>query len=141
LPEITAGEERAATIELELIKLDATRRSLQTQRVMATESARHIDELFKQLRGRPVYRAAEAKTDVAFVPYPQLQGVESGSALVTCAWTLFRCRTVGRVAEVLPGEVTTQDPWGNVARGQYAILDLADHDAAKERVLRVRRTR
>lgn len=138
LPEIVAGQDHAASIELELIKLESTKRSLETQRAMAVDSIRRIDELFKQLRGRPVYRAAEAKTDVAFIPYSQLRGVESGSKLVTCAWTLFRCRDVGRIAEVLPGEVTAQDPWGTLARGQYAILDLADHEAAKEKVLRVR---
>ena len=48
---------------------------------------------------------------------------------------------VGRVAEVLPGEVVTQDPWGTIARGQYAILELSDHDAAKEKVLRARPAR
>ena len=78
---------------------------------------------------------------MAFVPYTQIQGVEAGSTLISCAWTLFRCRTVGRVAEVLPGEVITQDPWGTMARGQYAILELSDHAAAREKVLRARTVR
>ena len=39
---------------------------------------------------------------------------------------------------VLPGEVVTQDPWGEMARGQYAVLLLDDKDAVRERVLRVR---
>ena len=30
------------------------------------------------------------------------------------------------------------DPWGNQARGQYAVLNLADHEAAKSKTLRVR---
>lgn len=140
-PDIGAGEDHAATVEIELIKLESTKRSLETQRAIATDSMRRIDELFKQLRGRPVYRAAEAKTDVAFIPYTQLQGVTAGASLVSCTWTLFRCRTVGRVAEVLPGEISAQDPWGTIARGQYAILDLSDHEAAKEKVLRARPSR
>jgi hypothetical protein len=48
------------------------------------------------------------------------------------------CHEVGRIAEVLPGEVVTQDPWGELARGQYAILALDDASAVRERVLRVR---
>jgi len=51
---------------------------------------------------------------------------------------VFACRTVGHVGEVLPGEVVTQDPWGEIARGQYAVLALDDKDAVRERVLRVR---
>jgi hypothetical protein len=33
-----------------------------------------------------------------------------------------------------------QDPWGNPARGQTAVVDLWDALAAKEKVLRVRST-
>lgn len=141
LPEIAAGQDHVMGVEIELIKLEAVKRSLETQRAMSIDAMKRIDELFKQLKGRPVYRAAEAKTDVAFVPYTQIKGVEAGSTLISCAWTLFRCRTVGRVAEVLPGEVITQDPWGTMARGQYAILELSDHDAAREKVLRARTVR
>ncbi len=141
LPEIVERQDRVVALELELVKLESQKRSLETQRAMAVDNIARIDELFTQLKGRPVFRAAEAKTDLAFVPYTQLRGVEAGASLVTCEWALFRCRTVGRVAELLPGEVTAQDPWGTLARGQYAILDLSEHDAAREKVLRVRHGR
>ena len=52
-------------------------------------------------------------------------------------WPTTTRGAIGRVAEVLPGEVVAQDPWSDVARGQYAILDLSDKDAAHEKVLRV----
>jgi hypothetical protein len=139
LPELIEREERDARIELEINKLEAERRSLTSQKKVAVESLAKMDEILAQISHRPIYRAVQASTDVAFVPYSQLGGVEAGAEIVTCKWVVFACRTVGRIAEVLPGEVVAQDPWSDVARGQYAILDLTDRDAAKEKVLRARR--
>ena len=51
---------------------------------------------------------------------------------------IFLCKPVGRVGEIVSGEVILPDPWGNQARGQYAVLDLLDHDAARAKTLRVR---
>jgi hypothetical protein len=51
---------------------------------------------------------------------------------------VFNCHEVGRVTEVVPGEVATQDPWGELARGQYVVLALDDPPAVRARVLRVR---
>ncbi|AKV00974.1 hypothetical protein AKJ09_07637 [Labilithrix luteola] len=141
LPEIVAGEERAVRLDLELIRLEAERRSLVSQRGISVEALGRMEEMFRQLKARPLYRAIEAKTDVAFVPYTQLPHVRAGAPVVACTWALFDCRIVGRIAEVLPGEVVAQDPWSNVERGQYAILDLNDREAAKEKVLRARSMR
>jgi len=44
----------------------------------------------------------------------------------------------GQRARDLAGEVSAQDPWGAVARGQYALLRLHDPQAAKAKVLRTR---
>ena len=138
LPEVAAGEDHEVRMELELIKLEAEKRALTTQRNLSVESMGRMDEIYRQLKARPIYRAIEAKTDIAFVPYTQLEGLEAGDTLIMCEWTLFRCHAVGRIAEILPGEVVAQDPWSNISRGQYAILDLREHEAAKEKVLRAR---
>lgn len=138
LPELAAGQERGFRVAIELVKLDAEKRSLVAQRGIAVESLERMEEVFKQLKSRPLYRAVQASTDVAFVPYTQLEGVRPGSDLVSCKWVIFKCAVVGRIAEVLPGEVVAQDPWAEVARGQYVILDLTDHEAAKEKVIRAR---
>jgi sulfur carrier protein ThiS len=114
---------------------------LLNEKTLATDELARLDELLKQLKNRPLSRAIVASTDVAFVPYTQLEGVSPGVELVTCTWALFRCRTVGRVKEVLPGEVIANDPWAKTARGQYAILELTDHEAAKEKTLRARPSR
>lgn len=141
LPEVAAGQEREVRMELELIKLQAERRALVADRAIFVESLDRMEEIFKQLRARPVYRAIEAKTDVAFVPYTQLEGVTAGAELVSCKWVLFKCAVVGHIAEVVPGEVVAQDPWSDVARGQYVILDLTDREAVKEKVIRSRKAR
>jgi hypothetical protein len=52
--------------------------------------------------------------------------------------SIFACRVVGTVTEVVSGEVITQDPWGELARGQYVILEMRDRSALFDRVLRIR---
>ncbi len=141
LPEIAAGQERDARLGLELIKLDAEKRSLVSQREISVDTIKRMDDILKQLESRPLYRAVQAQTDVAFAPYGQVEDMANGSPIVACKWLLFRCEVVGRVAEILPGEAVAQDPWNNQARGQYAILALDNREAAKEKVLRARKPR
>jgi hypothetical protein len=137
-PEVAAGEEHSARVELELIKLEAEKRGLEEIRRSATETVAKQRELLEEIKTRPLYRAMSEGTEVAFVPYSQSDGVETGSRVLSCIAGLFRCRDVGRVTEVLNGEVITQDPWGNPARGFYAVLNLSDPEAIREKVLRIR---
>ena len=138
MPEVAAGLEHATRIELELERLRAEARGQRALREVAAASVAAQRQLLAEVESRPLYRAMSQATDVAFVPYDQLAAVRPGARVVDCVWGVIHCRQVGRVAEVLPGEVVTQDPWGELARGQYAILDLDDADAVRERVLRVR---
>jgi hypothetical protein len=108
------------------------------QRRDLAERIAKMDELRAHLELRPLYRATRERIDVAFVPYTQLDAVRSDAAVYSCVWGLFMCKEVGTVSEVVEGEVLVQDPWGTPARGQYAVLDLWDHDAAKAKMLRVR---
>jgi hypothetical protein len=80
----------------------------------------------------------QRSTDMAFVPYDHLRRVAVGDDVYACVLSIFFCRAVGAVIEVVPGEVVTQDPWGELARGQYVVLDMRDRSALFERVLRVR---
>jgi hypothetical protein len=75
---------------------------------------------------------------VAFIPYTQIDGVSSGGKVYECVLGVFSCTQVGRVTEVLPGEVIVPDPWGSLARGQYAVIELDDQHAAQSKTLRVR---
>jgi hypothetical protein len=138
MPEAIVREEQMARIELELVRIEAERRAKRTEKKVIQEKLARIDELEGQLRARPIFRATERSLDIAFVPYTQLEGVVNGAAVYDCVWGLVHCQSVGSVAELVPGEVVLPDPWGNQARGQYVVLDLAAHDAAKSKSLRVR---
>lgn len=138
MPEVAAGDERDARIEVEIERLRAEERGHRALRATAISSLATQRSLLAEVEARPLHRAMKAATDVAFIPYNQLKSVVPGSRVMDCFWGVFACHTVGHVGEVLPGEVVTQDPWGELARGQYAVLELDDKDAVRERVLRVR---
>jgi hypothetical protein len=138
-PEMVARQDQLVRVELDLLKLKteaATKREL--ARADHDELAK-IDELVTQMKSRPIFRAIEGNQNVAFVPYTQIDGVRGGAPVYHCAvWGVFSCSHVGKVAQLLPGEVAMQDPWGTPMRGQYALLDLFRPEAAQAKVLRVR---
>ena len=138
MPEALGREDQMVRIELEIQRLESEQRTRRVQRKLVLDKLAKMDELDGQLRARPLFRATERSMDVAFVPYTQSGGVVRGSDVYDCVWGIFRCRSVGKIAELVPGEVVLPDPWGNPARGQYAVLDLREHEAAKSKVLRVR---
>jgi hypothetical protein len=138
MPEVAASQEHSSRTELELLRLEAERRNLVGLRRVAEQGLARQHELLRELESRPLYRALHQSIDVAFVPYDQLDHVKPGARVMTCVWSLVLCDDVGKVTEVLPGEVATLDPWGEMARGQYAILELSDPSAVREKVLRIR---
>ncbi|MFT3699489.1 MAG: hypothetical protein QM831_40445 [Kofleriaceae bacterium] len=138
MPEVAAGDEHVARIAVEISRLESEARGDRALRDAAVHAAETQRQLLAELEGRPLYRAMTSTTDIAFVPYTQLEKLHPGADVIACAWSVFACHAVGHVSEVLPGEVVTQDPWGELARGQYAVLELDDPDAIQERVLRVR---
>lgn len=140
MPEVIAREEQIVHLELEVLRLESELKSKRSERKLLAQKVAALDELDAQLKTRPLFRAAEKTMEVAFVPYTQLQGVEPGAAVYDCVWGVIHCRSVGVVTEVVPGEVVLPDPWGNQARGQYAVLDLREHESAKSKTLRIRGT-
>ncbi len=138
MPEVAAGDERDTRIEVEIERLQAEARGHRATRAAAVAGLATQRTLLAELESRPLHRAMKTATDVAFIPYDQLDAVQPGARVLDCMWGVFSCHEVGRVGEVLGGEVVTQDPWGEIARGQYAVLVLDDNDAVRERVLRVR---
>lgn len=138
MPELILRDDQLVRIELERIKAEAEARTKRVEKKLVAKKLQKLDEVAAELLGRPLFRAIAKSLDVGFVPYTQLEGVSVGAPVLKCVWGLFRCRAVGTVAEVVKGEVILPDPWGNQARGQYAILNLWDHEAAKSKTLRVR---
>jgi hypothetical protein len=138
MPEAIAREEQMVRIELEISHLESEQRYKRAEKKVVLAKLAKMDELEAQLKGRPLFRATEKSIEVAFVPYTQADGVAGGSVVYDCIWSIFHCKPVGKITEIVPGEVILPDPWGNQARGQYAILKLDEHESAKSKVLRVR---
>jgi hypothetical protein len=138
-PEMAALREELARTSVELLKAESERRARLAQQRADEDALARLDDLLAQMRKRPVFRAIENSQTVAFVTYEELSKVSAGARVLRCSlWGFFGCHEVGTVAEVLPGELAMQDPWGAVGRGQYAVLELSDPDAARARSLRVR---
>jgi len=137
-PEMLAQQDQMVRVKCEMIRLQAEQRSKTAEQRTLDEELTKLDELLAQLKARPIFRAIEADTNVAFVPYTQIAGVGPGAEIYDCVWGVFACKSVGRIAELLPGEALVQDPWGSPARGQYAIMRLDDAEAAQSKTLRVR---
>lgn len=138
MPEQIAREEQLVHVELEIARLESEQRAKRTEKKVVLAKLAKMDELSAQLRGRPLFRATESRLEVAFVPYTQMDGVAAGATVYDCIWGVLHCRSVGRITEVVLGEVILPDPWGSPARGQYAVLDLTEHASAQSKVLRVR---
>lgn len=140
MPEQIARDEQLVRIELESMKLEAEQRSKRAERKVLDDKLTAIVGIEKQLMTRPIFRALDRSLDVAFVPYTQIDGLERGASVYDCIWGIFHCHKVGTVSELVPGEVILPDPWGNQARGQYAVLDLDEQESARSKTLRVRPT-
>lgn len=137
-PQVLQSQEQLARVDMDILRLESETRAKTALREAALQRFGEVDLLTQQLKARPLFRAIQRKLELAFVPYSQLEGVVRGAEVYSCAWGMFFCRSVGRVGEVLEGEVTQPDPWGTPARGQYAVLNLTDHEAARAKTLRVR---
>jgi hypothetical protein len=139
-PEMVNQRDQIVRVQCDIIRLEAERRSKLAERRSLDEELTKLEELLGQLKARPIFRAIEADTNVAFVPYTQIDGVATGAEIYDCIWGVFACKSVGHVSQLLPGEAVVQDPWGSPARGQFAVLDLDDLKAAQSKTLRVRPT-
>ncbi|HTU59758.1 MAG TPA: hypothetical protein VMF89_15005, partial [Polyangiales bacterium] len=132
-------EEQLLRLELEVRGLEADERGKLAELASVNAQTARLDELIAQLKQRPLYRAIANKQTLAFVPYTQLRGVRAGASIYQCrVWSVFSCDYVGRIAEVLPGEIDGVDPWGTRERGEYAVLDLSESRAITAKTLRVR---
>lgn len=78
---------------------------------------------------------------IAFVPRSHVPQIKANAAVYECRlWSMFACEPVGRVVEILPGEVEVGQPdtSGGPTRGQYAVMQLTDPHALEAESLRVR---
>jgi hypothetical protein len=138
-PDVVRLDEVRINVELQIARLESEKRAAESRQRAARASLNGMTQLRTELETTPFFLAAEREIDLAFVPYAHLEGVRPGDVVYSCRWFLIGCRETGLITRIFPGEVVTNDPWGSVARGQYAELELSDRSAVAERTLRVRR--
>lgn len=115
--------------KLELNKALANREALKS-------SLARQDEVVKNLLGSSYLRALADNATVAFVPYSNMTGVTNGVVLYGCKLGMVACHQVGRVIEVLPGEIQQKHPHRDkMVRGQLVEVSIEDGSAAQDDVL------
>jgi hypothetical protein len=81
-------------------------------------------------------RAVANNASVALVPYTNLKNVSKGTPLYACRLNMVWCRQVGKVLDVLPGEVLVKQPHReSMVRGRMIEMQMTEPDAAQEEVL------
>ena len=138
MPELVTRQEQMIRVDLEIVRIEAEQRAKLAERDALIERVAQVDEMVQQIEERPLFQAVEQDLELAFVPYTQLPGVTPGADVYSCVWGLFWCTKVGTVSQMVAGEVVQADPWGSQVRGEYVVLNLTDHDAARAKTLRIR---
>lgn len=106
-----------------------------TREMLAACLARH-DKLIAALSQSAYLRALRDQASVAFVPYENLGHVQAGASLYACRAAMLVCHRVGRVLDVLPGEVSFGHPHrSRTLRGRMVEVLLDEPDAAQSDVL------
>jgi hypothetical protein len=90
---------------------------------------------------RVFYRASSTwiipvRANAAVVPYAHAGNVSIGTPVVACRLEVLWCRTVGRVVEILPGELSAPHPNGGAPlRGRVIEIAFEEPEAAQQDVL------
>jgi hypothetical protein len=120
--------------EYELSRLETTKAI--EGRVALQSALERQDAIIDGLKQSPWLRAIADDSNVAFVPYENLDNVSPGVGVYSCALEMIWCDQVGKVTEVMPGEVTFKHPHREkIVRGQMVVIDLDDASAAEDDVL------
>jgi hypothetical protein len=128
--------ERTFAAQQEKAPTPLAARDAAAQRDSLRAAIAHQDELIRGLEQSPYLRALADGAHIALVPYDNLGGVGPGTQVVTCRFAMVMCHEVGRVREVLPGELTFRHPRREkMMRGQMVELQLSEPAAASEEML------
>ncbi|MCB9558944.1 MAG: hypothetical protein H6708_00890 [Kofleriaceae bacterium] len=112
-----------------------TAKAIENRKALQAGLARQ-DAILDGLRQSPWLRAIDDGASVAFVPYGNLHNVKAGTPLYACKLEMIICHRVGKVLEVLPGEVSFKHPHREkMLRGQMVEVELSDGAAAEQDTL------
>jgi hypothetical protein len=116
-------------------KSEVAQKASAQARILEASIARQ-DEIIRGLEQSPYLRALADRASVALVPYDNLAGVAPGTKLFACRVAMLMCKEVGRVTEILPGEVSFKHPRREkMMRGQMIEMQLSDSDGAEHDLL------
>jgi hypothetical protein len=105
-------------------------------RERAKASVEREDKIIDGLKQSNYLRALADKATVALVPYSNLDKLSKGTPLYGCSLSMVWCHQVGKVIDVLPGEVLVKHPHRDaVLRGRMIEMQMSDNAAAQDEVL------
>ncbi len=120
--------------EYELSRLE-TQKAIENREALKASLERQ-EKVVEGLQQSPYLRAVDGNANVAFVPYSNMDDVKAGAPLYGCALEMLFCRKVGKIVEVMEGEVSFKHPHREkVLRGRMIVVDLKDKSAAEDDVL------
>ncbi|NVB84259.1 MAG: hypothetical protein HOV81_38135 [Kofleriaceae bacterium] len=94
------------------------------------------DEIIGGINQSAYLRALADGAVVALVPYANLGNVHKGTPLYACRLDMIMCRRVGRVLDILPGEVQVSHPTRDLTlRGRMIEMQMSEPSAAQESLL------
>ena len=115
---------------------DALGKSLE----MVDRTVADYDAQLARIEKAPYLTAADRSVSTGFVPYDNVGHLGVGDAVFSCAASVFWCKRIGRVEEVLGGEVIGRDPLHDrELRGVLVRLKLDDGSAVQKAVLHLKR--
>ena len=122
--------------KLELARARSSKTAIEKSRAALDGSIARYDGLLKSINESPLLHALDRHVAVAFVPYDNLGAAKVGATVYGCHANFVLCSKVGRVMDVLPGEVTGKHPTQSVeVRGVLVEMDLTDFHDAESTVL------
>jgi hypothetical protein len=114
--------------------------ALEKSVAMLDKTIADYDGQLTRIEKAPYLLAADASVSTAFVPYDNVEAVKLGDDVYACAVSVIACKKIGRVAELLEGEVVGKHPLHNrEMRGVLVRLQLDDADAVQKPVLHLHR--
>ncbi len=143
LDAILADKTATAALSYDVLKIardyDTSKLSLQRElsnRERLKASLERQDKIIQGVTQSAYLRALADNATVALVPYANLGNIEKGTPLYACKLEMVWCHEVGKVLEVLPGEVQVKHPnRDSMLRGRMIELQMTDIAAAQDEVL------
>nr|HEX4314479.1 hypothetical protein [Kofleriaceae bacterium] len=135
---VDSKDDAALSYEVLKIKQDFENSKLEEQKAIATrdalqQSLARQDALIKGLEDSGYLKAIKDDAQVAFVPYSNMKGVTPGANLYGCKLGMVICHKVGKVIDILPGEIQQKHPHRDkMLRGQLVEIQIEDGDTSAQ---------